>query len=507
MRWGAQALHVARKDMRMTRWFIAGYALLVWTPPAWAALRGSVQVGQMGLTLLTMFAGLLLVATAVQADSPARSDAFWVTRPLDPTAVLAGKLLYALAVPIGIALPAQMAGFALHDVAARQVPEFLALSVAVHGSALVLAIALATLTRDLRGFIVALLAMYVALLLGAMLREAVTDAGVELIESETLPIGSRPATLFIGLMLLLAVHQYRTRHVRRGILLAVGLVAFWSITGPALPMRRDPPTPASVPQGLRAGVRGELVDRSAQMGRASVAVHLEVDGGAPDHEYVLRDIAGGVRRADGTVEPLGSLRVGTLVLRAGPRLRMQGVGQMLLYVSDAQAAELRQGTARLELGGSVGVRAPETLGSFPASGGTFRRDGLRIGGVRFSRPRDGDSIQIAFAESQIGDTCEPHAFGHFRRPCSIEYMLVDVETGATVGLQPSGYSGDPAGLAMFGPPSMARTLSFRVAPEDTGPATDHEPLSRSRTARSRIALVRWRDVGEYPMRIEAAIRD
>jgi hypothetical protein len=100
MNWHSQVLHVAVKDVRMGWWMILLFAVVVAAATA-AAVERPVAFADVGFpwTLLGHVLAVVLCAVFVQADSPSRSDAFWVTRPLYPSAVLAARQSLAHSAP------------------------------------------------------------------------------------------------------------------------------------------------------------------------------------------------------------------------------------------------------------------------------------------------------------------------------------------------------------------------------------------------------------------------
>ena len=88
-----QALHVLRKDILHLRWYVGAYALLC----AIAVVRvAGVTLLSASLTanVLALLAALI-IAMAIQDDSPMSDDAAWRVRPLSPSAMLSAKLLFA----------------------------------------------------------------------------------------------------------------------------------------------------------------------------------------------------------------------------------------------------------------------------------------------------------------------------------------------------------------------------------------------------------------------------
>ncbi len=146
MNWADQVVHVAAKDARMLRWFVIPYAALL---ALVVAQTGRSAEGAAAILLALL--GVGAIAYAVQADPAVRSDAFWVSRPLSPWAMLAAKLLV-LAGTLVLTLAGESIVVLRHSLHLGDLPRLLpapALSLAaLLGSGL----AIAALTRDLRSF-------------------------------------------------------------------------------------------------------------------------------------------------------------------------------------------------------------------------------------------------------------------------------------------------------------------------------------------------------------------
>jgi hypothetical protein len=134
MKWHAQVLHVARKDLRLSRWLLLAYAAVVAGVGAAAAEWGVFAAVAPPLRMLgVVLLGTVLLAFLVQADSPARSDSLWVILPLRSSAVFAAKLLVGVVVLIGIPLLGQLAGLRAHDVAPGNLAGLLGQSALSYG--------------------------------------------------------------------------------------------------------------------------------------------------------------------------------------------------------------------------------------------------------------------------------------------------------------------------------------------------------------------------------------
>jgi hypothetical protein len=93
--WTQQVWHVAWKDLRHTRWFMALYAVMVLI----AAVLPRDVIDRSEMSWWTVQPFLLLVVVAamiavwVHNDSPALQDAGWRALPLSPTAIVAAKFV------------------------------------------------------------------------------------------------------------------------------------------------------------------------------------------------------------------------------------------------------------------------------------------------------------------------------------------------------------------------------------------------------------------------------
>ena len=227
MNWATQAFHVARKDVRYTRVALVLYSVLAVVALAHALMLPAVSPGGVVkpsplsvAMFLLMLLGIILAATVVQADSPIQSNAFWASRPFHPTGMLSAKLLYCAAVILAIPLLAQLIGVMQYDAAPGVIIATLAASTAVYGLLLLSTIVVASLTTDLRGFIVAALALLVGFVLLAM----TVPASIGLLFSKA-SFASYAAIAIVASVFLL-VWLYRRRDVSRiawlGAAVAVG---------------------------------------------------------------------------------------------------------------------------------------------------------------------------------------------------------------------------------------------------------------------------------------------
>lgn len=167
MTWMHQAVHVARKDVTHARTPLIVYAIVVGIALLTAM---SLPIRAEDTTLLTtavmvlLLFGMILGASAVQADSPTQSTAFWASRPFQPTAMLGAKLLYCGALVVGIPLVAELGGLLHYDASTTTIVRDLLHSAGVYGLLLLATIIVASLTSDIRGFIVGALVIFAGLM-------------------------------------------------------------------------------------------------------------------------------------------------------------------------------------------------------------------------------------------------------------------------------------------------------------------------------------------------------
>jgi hypothetical protein len=214
MKWIQQALHVARKDVRLMKWSLVLYVVGVLLM-ATLALGTIVVWGQLfwagGLCVI----GALIAGAIVHADSPTRVDAFWATRPLSPGAVYSGKVL-ALGLVLLAPVVAELSALLSHDIAMSSALQLLVRPAAVYVALLATAVMVAVLTPDFRIFVAAFIALFVVQSIGSQLLPW-------FFENDVIPAPIMYALAFGG-MIALGAWQYHTRSPRRGLVFAALLV-------------------------------------------------------------------------------------------------------------------------------------------------------------------------------------------------------------------------------------------------------------------------------------------
>lgn len=234
--------HIVRKDLRRSRWpvvFWLGYLLImtIWAAQAlefarWEPandvwdLRAGVIGQAMVLQLLLLYA---LSVGVVQSDPTGGTRAFWLTRPISRTRLLAAKLgavsLIGLAFPVAALVPVWIAcGFLARDIWQAALGMFV-----LHGIVLFGAVVIGALTQNVRqavGVSVGLFAVFILRLV--TLSRA--RSGPTVVE----PQGAVLSVFAIGLAVLAV--QYFSRRTKLGwAILGVGTLTSFLLAGSTRP--------------------------------------------------------------------------------------------------------------------------------------------------------------------------------------------------------------------------------------------------------------------------------
>lgn len=501
MRWHAQVAHVGRKDLRLVRWHAAAYAGVVAEATASAVGWGAFAPGAPSLwSSAPVLLGMAVAALLVQADSPARADAFWATLPLRPSAVCAAKLLVAVTVLLALPLLGQLAGLLAHAVAPADVPGLLAESALTYGAWLCLAAVAAALTPDFRGFVVAAILAALGWAVGSQVVWWLGGASAA---------GGAPPPLLVpavatGGALLLLGHQYLTRDVRRGAWIA-GLLGGVVLVLPLLaarPVRSVPAAAGAVPDHLRRVALGIYEVRLR--GGSETEVMLRVDGGSEHHVDVLVSPVVRVRMADGSAVAVAAedhhVRQTLSFAQPADGFRWLGErpssGTMIVPVSvalpAAQRAAIAEGSARLALEGRVEVQEPRLRAALPLRAGAAAAGGgrrMRVVGVQAW----GEGVAVELQESSVAPS---RSFARADDPHGPRsFALVNRERGEALALGPGSRTGNRSGLVLPGPGAQVQTWQLTSQlPDDSGVRIGADWLERAH-----LLLFDWAPVGSYPI--------
>lgn len=503
MRWAAQVLHVARKDVRLARWPMLAYLglLLVATLVAtgWVEVPGR-ELGLLLPLLLAAFA-LTVLAQVVQADSPARADAYWATLPLSHSAVFVAKLL--LAALLLLALPAlgQVAGFAALRAAPGDYPSLLFGALASQGGWMAVALLLAAITPDLRGFLLALVLVFLALVgMQNFLAFSLLDRGVEAAPSMSAALAVR--LLALGL----AAHVYVTRRVGRGRVLAALLLPL-AIAEPFLPLRAAAaPSLSDAPHASRL----RAAELELHSDRSTVRFVLE---GAPDSlRYVLRTHAAEIQMSDGSRVAATEFTFGSLALNEW-RPRLPGVERWL-----GAQAPLPDGATRtwqlfptqrradthdatvLALRGAVEGWRPQPLLELPLEAGAEGvAHGTRVRVLEAGSP--GGTLRLRLHVTALSRPSRSSARASLDR--EHHYVLVHAARREAVALQVGQGNGGLSWLVLPGASAQTEEIELRTPLPWGGPL---EPVDAAWLAGAHLHVLGWKHVGSDPVDARFEVR-
>ncbi len=510
MKWHAQVAHVARKDLQRVSALIVAYVGVVAT-----ATAAAVEWIPFGATfpMLWMFflvlLGMIFFALLVQADSPSRSNAFWMILPLRPSAVFSAKILVALLLLLALPLLGQIAGLLAHDVAARDIPGLLVESALSYGMWLGLAAAIAALTPDLRTFIVALVLVTLGWLIGM---QAVWFA----VDSST-GFGSVPPLLvpsvIVGGTLLVLAHQYLTRDVRRGVWIA-GVLLGAGLLFPLMVPRSGPVVihaTGAVPEGLRPVT---LAIEEIRLEAGSIMTLLiRFEGASEFHQYALASPVVHLRMPDGSASEV-EIRDSYLVfddpvVRLGDEFEWLGERQRAgipvhgisfsAELSLPQREVLAQGSAQVTLRGHIEVREPRVVLELPLEvGATTAWKGKRIRIAGVERAAEGPSVEMRISSVSSSRAPEDPRRGYRSGARSSAYALVNRNRREAIVMRESRSSGRGFGLVLPGP--RTQTEMTWIGPRhDRMPGV---PLVEEWLRHTHLLLIDWVPSGSYPLIIE-----
>jgi hypothetical protein len=366
----SHVLHVFKKDVRRLRWAIALWIAAVVGRLILNTSGAELSFGAVGpqivianLTDLLLAVEILLLALIVSRlvhDEPlVGADAFWLTRPIGATSLLAAKLSFAALFLVA----APMAGLSIVAAAVSGEPR-----VAVH-AALAFAfsqtlwisflVALAAVTPSLTRFLmtlvggVAAMAIGLSLLLTTVLLTGSFDENGYIESVLTDATSGVVWTLLVTCAVLFAAaYQYRHRRAGRAVVIGVVCVIAAEVISDCFPWRFGlPPEPDPGAWALDAALSPAVVDADVTS-RASE--DLFGTGRAPSHKYVAAPL-----RLMGVPPDSSADRIAT---------------KTRIEFPDGTKLESAQATA-------VGVQLPA-----PArSGGTARLESV-LGNVRLLTP-------------------------------------------------------------------------------------------------------------------------
>lgn len=231
-----QALHVFAKDLRRFRAELLVVAALL--AVAVVTLDPGAGTSTVLSGMLLPAAVLLVTGMVVQEDGPGDERAFWITRPLEPLALVLGKALF-----VGVLVVATVAAHvgAVAALPASDPPGRIFLGALVAFGGLVAAAAgVASVTRSLQSFVVAGLGTALALTVA----HRMVFSSVPLGHGEGTTATFLLSAGWLALGAAAAAHQYATRRTRRTVSLASAAALGLVVVVPRLGLDLSTSTPA-----------------------------------------------------------------------------------------------------------------------------------------------------------------------------------------------------------------------------------------------------------------------
>jgi hypothetical protein len=313
-----QVRHIFSKDLRRLRWSVIGWSALVGartlvqTAGADIALGGfgpQLGIGELSALLSLMYLLLLalLVSRLVHDEPLVGRDAFWITRPIAPGALMAAKLVFAtlffIVVPLaGGVIVAAAFGTGAGDIA-RTIPV-VALNQFILATLLM---ALAAVTPSLTRYVLAIVGVIAAvvtltastILVALWVTEEIRDSSdVGLPDPTPAVVGG---VLIVLTALAVIIYQYRTRRLGRALTIAgigaavlVLVLERWNWSFADQPRSEITVAPQDTPaltvslDGSRPRVSDTFTLRRRTSPRKEIAAHAIATGVPP--EFNVRTI-------------------------------------------------------------------------------------------------------------------------------------------------------------------------------------------------------------------------
>ena len=507
MTWLGQIGHVARKDVRQYWWLILLYLAIVAAVTAIA--RSDAPVTSLLVTLdafIVVAFGMATAATLVQSDSPSRSNAFWATRPLDPGAVFAAKLVLITLGVVGISVLGEIVGLQTLGLRAAEVGSLVMRSIGLYAIWLVAAITVAALTPDFRAFAITLLVVVVAFL--ALAQTLFADPYGVLHVSASVPA--------VGVLIALGAlaYRYQRRDAPRTAWGMAGAGIFSAFVFLLAPPQRVSGRRAATPEPapITLSGTGGVVDHD------QLVLHLRPADGDSLHSYTFFCDTLIAHLRDGSALTLQP-RFGTTYLQRAklpavgavrwrPESRFRAIGLASYGLNDEERAALAPGVVAIELAGRVNEYVPEVAAAIPLRiGYSLARNGVRLRIGKILYPPDSFSIELtrtANANAQSfplmgNDLPDPFTWGG-ETP---NFALVNRVRGEGVAL--SSRSNEISNGWVVLPGAPIQQSKARLVPMPVSFPRDTIPRGRAWYSNAQLYVFHWTPGGTYRVHAHIAV--
>ncbi len=508
-----QALHVMGKDLRESRYVLGAYlaitalATLAAVKPDWLNAGTGTSAG----VLLLPVVGMIVVASLVQGDSPTRADAFWASRPLNPSAVLAAKIMLTIAIVVAIPLLGQIAALVARQTDSGILTETVAVSAWTYTKWLTVAFLAAAMTRDLKTFVLTIAAVpliILALIAWTITRSRGTAVGF-LIGSRTDYYASWSviAAGAAGCAALL-LYLYRTRDARPRTWVA-GLACVFLIMqtpGERPPRAEVTDTQAPVARTTFTIATARFIGRS-QSGKPVYPLELTADSVPQLQRLTLVSGSAIVRGRSGSTahQILDRSRFGLSLWSTAHALtdvtwlreRAIRVGSIAfgLDETDSLRSIVNDGVADVQIDGRILVRIPgpaDTLELRPGS--SVARNGSTVTISKWSFADGGATLLLA--ESSLPANFDPF----WSRGDQTEFALVNERRHEAVVLNNQGGGSTGGWLVLPGVQVSTGELTYKTPL--SRPEEDSTMITDDWFRDAHLVISHWVSLGSYPIHAE-----
>ena len=514
MTWLEELWHLLKKDAVEHRWLGLLYVLCVVMAMGhaigWHPLESSTLSMMM---VLVAIVGGMLTAAAIQGDSPTQPDAFWASRPLDGSAIVSAKICMLVVVAL-IAALAQLFVLRWFDLdwsdALPLVTEpALGFAFGLLGSLVVGAAA-----RDLRAFILSIIAIPVSLILLGLLLDSLYPRASLLKFSSSGLLTTKLLVVVAELLLLTWLYYSRDNRwlIRIAGFALAGLTLFTLLASIPQPARTDTMVPAYVP---RIAIRVEPRELRIPRNGTDLGFDLVMPPDPAGYRYAIDGAKAVVRLRDGSRMRM-DLGLGFLEISSGglqspsshPLLRgVRWLGTEtpaerridLAAMLDAdQRARLARGVDSVAIDARVRVLALIATDTLALAVGSELRDAGRIVRVEEWEPRNGDfllTVQMKDVRGKLAMEATDWIGEVYAR-----YGLLNQQRGEAVSLPTWGNGFGVSGIVLPGSTMLSNTARYGSRePVPARPALDAAWLRDAE-----LVVVTPVPLGSYPLHLEAS---
>jgi hypothetical protein len=514
MTWLGQLWHLLKKDAAEHRWLALLYVLSVVLAMGHAIGWHPLESSTLGMMMvLVAIVGGMVTATAIQGDSPTQPDAFWASRPLDSSAVVSAKIS-TLVVVVGVATLAQL--FVLHwfdldwsDSRQLVTEPALGFAFGLLGSLLVGAV-----TRDLRTFILAIIAIPVSLILLGLLLDSLYPRTSLLKFSSSGLLATKLLIVVAELLLLAWLYYSRDNRllVRIAGFALAGLTLFTLLASIPQPARTDTTVPGYVP---RIAIRVEQREPRIPRNGTDLGFDLVMPPDPEGYRYAIDGAKAVVRLRDGSRMRmdlgLGFLEVSSGALQSPSSLPLlRGVRWLgsearaerridLAAMLDAdQRARLARGVDSVAIDARVRVLALVASDTLALAVGSELRDGGRVVRVEEWDPRNGDFLLTVQMKDVRGKSAMDAT--DWIGEVYARYALLNQQRGEAVSLPTWGNGFGVSGIVLPGSTMLSNTARYG----SREPVPARPVLDAAWLRNAALVVVTPVPLGSYPLHLEAS---